>query len=208
MSLALLSLAFLLGIKHSYDADHLVAVGTILHRARTFSGAVKIGVSWAIGHMLTAGSITIVLFLLKDSILGTLLSYFEMITAVLLIALGIFALHTAIFSVYRNVGDTRLEARDHAHHYMLGIGVIHGLASNDELLTLLVASLGVATLGGMLLGVGVFSLGVVFGMLAFCAAFSIPWIRVQDAYTQKILAFVTGSISIIYGTTMLFGMQI
>lgn len=40
---------------------------------------------------------------------------------------------------------------------MLGIGFIHGLASDDELLILLTVLLEVATLAGMLLGVLVLS---------------------------------------------------
>src|SRR5439155_1132000 len=39
------------------------------------------------------------------------------------------------------------------HKTMFSIGIVHGLASNDELLYLLVVALGVATLGGILVGV-------------------------------------------------------
>jgi high-affinity nickel-transport protein len=214
MSFALLGLAFLLGIKHSYDADHLLAVGTVLHRVRSFAGALKVGASWAVGHMLTAGAITIVLFIFKDSVLGAVLAYFEMVVAVLLIVLGVFALRTAVFHrqihFHRDAEHAHLVtsdagANDHTHRYMFGVGVVHGLASNDELLTLLAASLGVATLGGTLLGIGVFSIGVILGMVAFCALFSIPWLRIRTTATQRILALVTGFLSIAYGISMFFG---
>jgi hypothetical protein len=214
MSLALLALAFALGIKHSYDADHLLAVGTILHRVRSIGSAVKIGASWAIGHMLTAAAITVVLFLFKDTLLSAFLSYFEPIVALLLIALGLFSLRSVLFHPSAHAHEERKHAhsilRDdgvnvHAHRYMFGVGVIHGLASNDELLILLTAGLGVATLGGTLLGIGAFSLGVIAGMTAFCVAFSMPQLRARSDMAQKILAFVTGGISVLYGIGMLLG---
>lgn len=214
MSLALLGLAFLLGIKHSYDADHLIAVSAILYRVRSIASAMKIGASWAAGHMLTAAVITVILFTFKDSILGSFLSYFEVIVAAMLIALGAFGIYNGFFRTETHVHGAAEHAHavvqsdgteDHTHRYMFGVGVIHGLASNDELLMLLVAGLGVASLGGTLLGIGVFSAGVVLGMVAFCAAFSIPWLRLRSGGAQRILAFVTGLVSIAYGILMFFG---
>lgn len=214
MSLALLGFAFLLGIKHSYDADHLIAVSAILYRVRSIANAIKIGVSWAVGHMLTATVITIILFTFKDSVLGSFLSYFEMVVALMLVALGGFSVYSGFYRTETHLHSGVEHAHtivqgdgteDHTHRYMFGVGVIHGLASNDELITLLLAGLGIASLSNAFLGIGVFSAGVVFGMVTFCALFSIPWLRVRSNRTQTALAFVTGGISIAYGISMLLG---
>ncbi len=46
-------LGFLLGLRHATDADHVVAVTTIVARERTLRRAAWIGALWGIGHTLT-----------------------------------------------------------------------------------------------------------------------------------------------------------
>jgi hypothetical protein len=54
MSLAaVLALGFFLGMRHATDADHVVAVSTIVSRQRTLRAAAPIGMLWGIGHTLT-----------------------------------------------------------------------------------------------------------------------------------------------------------
>src|SRR5437879_10746262 len=53
------------------------------------------------------------------------------------------------------------------HKTMYSVGIVHGLASNDELLVVFVVALGVATLGGSLVGVAVFRVGGVEGVGGF-----------------------------------------
>jgi len=51
--LAILSIGFLLGMRHATDPDHVVAVSTIVSRERSILKAGFIGVLWGIGHTLT-----------------------------------------------------------------------------------------------------------------------------------------------------------
>lgn len=51
---AIMILALALGFKHSYDADHLIAVSSILRRAKSIRSSWKSSIFWAIGHMITA----------------------------------------------------------------------------------------------------------------------------------------------------------
>lgn len=51
--LSILSLGFFLGMRHATDADHVIAVTTIVSRERTIRHAALIGISWGIGHTLT-----------------------------------------------------------------------------------------------------------------------------------------------------------
>lgn len=54
MSLAaVLALGFFLGMRHATDADHVVAVSTIVSRQRTLRAAAPIGMLWGVGHTLT-----------------------------------------------------------------------------------------------------------------------------------------------------------
>ena len=209
-----LLLALLLGFKHSYDADHVIAVSAILRKVKSFGSALKIGISWAIGHMITAAIITAMLFYFRESFLSGLLSHFEKIVGVMLIALGLWSLKDAIFfhSHSHRHGNTahshvhshfHKSKHSHLHKHMLGIGIVHGLASNDELLVLLTASLGVATFGGIMLGIGFFSIGVVLGMAVFSAFFAFPLVKLHSDRVYRLFSFATGAISVAYGALSL-----
>ena len=50
---SLLVLGFLLGTRHATDADHIVAIATIVSRQRSLRGSAMIGALWGIGHTLT-----------------------------------------------------------------------------------------------------------------------------------------------------------
>ena len=45
--------SLLLGMRHATDADHVVAVTTIVNRERTAWQSGRIGVMWGLGHTLT-----------------------------------------------------------------------------------------------------------------------------------------------------------
>jgi high-affinity nickel-transport protein len=46
-------LGFFLGMRHATDADHVIAVTTIVSRYRTTASAAMIGALWGVGHTLT-----------------------------------------------------------------------------------------------------------------------------------------------------------
>lgn len=87
----------------------------------------------------------------------------------------------------------------HAHRHVFGIGIIHGLASNDELLLLFAASFGVASLGLLLLGVFFFSIGVVLGMVVFSFLFSLPLVRLHSQKFYLFVSVLVGCLSVLYG---------
>ena len=211
------ALALFLGIKHSFDADHLIAVSNLLSATKSIAKAVRMSLSWAAGHMLTAALITVLLFTFKDTLLPLILGKMEIAAALMLIILGALSIYKSrIFHAHAHKHDGiphvhwhlhAAEGRaDHSHRHMFGIGVMHGLASNDELLLLLTASLGLSTLGEMIFGVAIFSLGVVIGMVAFSLLFTWSLLKVESARLSQAINLTAGCISVIYGATMLFGL--
>lgn len=50
---AILAIGFFLGIRHATDADHVLAVSTIVTKYRSVRHAAMIGVFWGVGHTLT-----------------------------------------------------------------------------------------------------------------------------------------------------------
>ena len=50
---AVLSLGFFLGMRHATDADHVVAISTIVSREKGIARAALVGGMWGVGHTLT-----------------------------------------------------------------------------------------------------------------------------------------------------------
>ncbi len=105
-SLPVVVLGFLFGMLHATDADHVVAVSTIVSRQRSLGGAARIGALWGVGHTLTVFIVggTIILFNLAISPRFALIT--EMGVALMLITLGVITLA----QVTRHVRETMLPA--------------------------------------------------------------------------------------------------
>jgi hypothetical protein len=88
---------------------------------------------------------------------------------------------------------------------MFWIGIIHGLASNDELLLLLTVTLTLTSLASVLLGTFLFSLGVVLGMIVFSVILTLPLLKIHSQKIQILFTFLTAILSIGYGVFSLAG---
>lgn len=213
----LLALALALGFKHAYDADHLVAVSNFLIRSPNIRNTVAMSLNWALGHMLTAGVITLLLYVAFSDAIVSSLSYFELGVGAMLIVLGVLGIawetgrfhvhfhrHGKISHAHPHVHALGL--RKHLHPHLFTVGVVQGLASNDELFTLLLISLGVVTLPGLILNVGIFSLGVALGMVLFGCLMSYPVARIGVVKAKRIVGISVGMMSIFYGSLLLLGL--
>ncbi len=220
-SLFFVALALALGFKHSYDADHLVAVSNLLTRSHSLRKTTFMSVSWAAGHMVTATIIMILLYEFRQTILRDFLSDFDLVVAVMLVVIGAVGLLVEFDVLHRHpheheLADRRVESHTHTHIHlrrtnehraMFGIGIVHGLASNDELLILFVASFGVTTLVGLLGGVGVFSIGVVVGMILFGIGVSYPMLRWGRARVRRVVNVGAALLSIAYAVYLFLGYE-
>jgi hypothetical protein len=207
-------LAFLLGLKHSYDADHLVAVSNYLTRSHSVANTVRLSVSWAGGHMVTATAVTLLLYFFRETFLSDLLGQFEFLVAGMLMIVGLLAfkdlrlLHAHVHShgghahAHRHL-HLRGAKEHHYHRHMLGIGIVHGLASNDELLVLLTLSLSLTTMFGILAGLAIFTMGVVVGMVSYGLVLNYPLRRFAGDRMRGIVNIVAGALSIGYGIFLL-----
>jgi high-affinity nickel permease len=215
---AFIILSLALGFKHSYDADHLVAVSNLISRSQSVRKTSLMSVSWAAGHMVTAGVITILLYTFRESILANLLGSLDLLVAIMLLAIGVIGLlwEFNLFHVHEHWHGLVQHRHFHTwlhkhlevhgeHKTMFSIGIVHGLASNDELLVLFVVALGVATLGGILLGVAVFSLGVVAGMILFAVSLNYPMLRWGQGPVRRVVNTSVAALSIAYAVLLFTG---
>lgn len=222
MSLPFFALAMGLGSKHAYDADHLVAVGNILTGSNSLRKTATMVPFWVAGHMSTALAITLALWFAKETYLGQFLAGMEVAVAVMLLGLGAWRI-LAFLQKRRGHehGHVHRLGRwftEHTHRHihlqrygghlgLFGVGVVHGIASNDEILVLATTALAVSTLGGLLAGVALFSLGVTLGMLLFGVGLTYPLVRRGGERTRDIAKLVAGVVCVAYAVWLFAGME-
>jgi high-affinity nickel-transport protein len=118
--LAVVALGFFLGMRHATDADHVIAVSTIVSRHRTRAGAAIIGGLWGIGHTVTILAVGAGIVLFGWVIPPRLGLSLELSVGVMLILLGLMNLSGVLRRVTEAVTPTgpepgQVHAHAHAH---------------------------------------------------------------------------------------------
>lgn len=116
--IAILALGFFLGMRHATDADHVVAVSTIVSRERSVVNAALIGALWGAGHTLTilaVGTAIIVFSFVVSPRLGLTMELSVGLMLVLLGALNILGFRRSVeeYVHHHNHSDT---PHEHAAH--------------------------------------------------------------------------------------------
>ena len=86
--LAALALGIALGLKHSLDPDHVIAVSTIVTEYRNPLRSFWVGVSWGLGHTTTLLLIGVVIILLRLTIPDRLALLMEFMVGIMLVGMG------------------------------------------------------------------------------------------------------------------------
>jgi hypothetical protein len=94
---AIALLGFALGMRHATDADHVVAVTTIVSSERRLGVAARVGLTWGLGHTLTVFAVGIAIIVFKIAIPARLGLSMELAVAIVLILLGM----SAVARVFR-----------------------------------------------------------------------------------------------------------
>ena len=87
--MSLLLLGFVLGLKHALDADHLIAVSTIVSERRGMLSSGVTGALWGVGHTTALLFVGVVIIALDLQIPERVALAMEMLVAFMLILLGI-----------------------------------------------------------------------------------------------------------------------
>ena len=148
--LALAGFGFLLGMRHATDADHVIAVTTILNRSRRFWDTTIIGALWGLGHTVTVVVVGVLIIGFNVVIPPPVGLAMEFAVAVMLITLGLLNLTGAarrITERFTPPAPIHGHAHEHVHaHDELGAthahehAHLHGHGSDRRLGT--VGSLG------------------------------------------------------------------
>ena len=113
--LALTALGFFLGMRHATDADHVIAVGTIVARQRTLRGGLVIGIAWGLGHTLTIVAVGGAIILFSVVIPPAVGLTMELTVALMLVALGLWNLAGIVSGVRAQLGRGERHAHPHQH---------------------------------------------------------------------------------------------
>lgn len=159
-----LLLGFALGLRHALDADHLVAMSTIVSRERSLPRAALLGGRWGIGHCLSLFTVGVAVVLLGVPFPESLGHALELGVGAMLIGLGIATL------LRRDRGNAA-PARASRRPFL--VGVAHGLAGSGALAILVLATIRAPWEG--LLYIGIFGLGSIGGMVGMSAIMSLPF---------------------------------
>jgi hypothetical protein len=185
-STSLLFLGFVLGMRHATDADHVVAVTTIVSDRSSLWRASAVGALWGIGHTVTillVGGAIVVFHLAIPPRLGLAM---EFAVAIMLIALGAMNLR----------GHTRA-ATSTARPVI--VGFVHGLAGSA-----FIALLVVAAVPGAWMGLGylaLFGLGTIAGMALITLTIAVPSTLAARRFglMQGALRLASGVASVAFG---------
>ena len=90
--LSVLLLGFFLGMRHATDADHVIAVSTIVSRQRSVWAAAWTGVLWGVGHTLTILAVGIGIIIFGLVIPPRVGLGMEFSVAIMLVLLGVLTL--------------------------------------------------------------------------------------------------------------------
>ena len=116
-----LFLGFFLGMRHATDADHVVAIATIVSRERSMVGSALIGAAWGVGHTITVmavGAAIIVFGVVIPPKLGLSMEFAVGIMLVLLGILTLTGMGRAVGAAHAHAGvpgGHALDLHDHPH---------------------------------------------------------------------------------------------
>jgi high-affinity nickel-transport protein len=201
-----LGLGFMLGLRHATDADHVVAVSTIVSRSRSLRSAVLIGMLWGLGHtvtiLLVGGAIVIFNLVVPPSMETAL----ELCVATMLIVLGGLNLYGALFERHAHEGSSVGVARGEQPLSLrpLFVGIVHGLAGSAAIALLVLTTIGDVVRA--LIYLGVFGGGTIAGMALLTLLVVVPVAAASRRFVaiDRYLAGATGAASFAFGAMLAF----
>ncbi len=222
---SILALGFLIGMRHTLEADHIAAVAALTARAGSVRQAVPLGLAWGAGHTVTLAAFALAVLVLDAAIPMELAGVLELAVGVMLIVLGADVLVRLVrerihFHVHRHGGAVHFHAHSHAgetvhqhdhdHGHPRGfkvraflVGIMHGMAGSAVLIVLALQSVP-STAAGLTM-IALFGVGSMLGMGLLTAVIAWPlgrWGRTLTWLHNAAKAGV-GTLTIAVGTGIL-----
>ena len=186
-SFSILLIGFVLGMRHATDADHVVAVTTIVSDQPSLLRASAVGALWGIGHTITILLVGGAIVVFRVAIPPRLGLAMEFAVAVMLIVLG------AVNLAGKQIASPNSSTRP------IVVGFVHGLAGSAFVALLVVAAVPGSLVG--LLYLALFGIGTIAGMALITMAIAMPSALTARRFVnmQRYLRLASGVASVAFG---------
>jgi len=224
-------LGLILGMRHSTDADHVVAISTIVTRQRSIRNAALIGSVWGLGHTITIFIVGSLIILFGVEIPPRLGLSMEFSVAIMLVLLGILNLTgvlqklTSRFTPAVVTPKNGLPFEPNKTHTSkmerllqnsvgrigiyqcirpLAIGLVHGLAGSAAVALLVLSTIRSPVWATVYLLV--FGAGTMIGMMCMTAMIAAPLAFAGDRFVKlgKYLGAASGMASLCFGSFLVY----
>jgi cytochrome c biogenesis protein CcdA len=187
--------AAIVGMRHAFEPDHLLAMSTLVARHDRLRPALKDGLLWGLGHTTMLVIFGSLIIFSQTTFLQS--PYFEAAVGLMLIGLGISRLIDK--NSYRPIQLSKQRAG-----FAYTVGLVHGLAGSGALVLLVMSELRQASWA--IAYILVFGLGSMLGMLAAAGLMRLPFTaRMRLGRNLQAGAVVLSSVlSIGYGGWMVW----
>jgi ABC-type nickel/cobalt efflux system permease component RcnA len=228
-------LGLILGMRHSTDADHVVAISTIVSKQRSIRNAAFIGSVWGIGHTITIFIVGSLIILFGVEIPPRVGLSMEFSVAVMLILLGILNLTgviqkvtarytPAIAAPSNSLASEKKETSAKGVRRLLdnsvgsfglyqclrplAIGLVHGLAGSAAVALLVLSTIHNPVWATAYLLI--FGAGTMVGMMCMTAAIAVPLTFAGDRFVQlgRYLGTASGMVSLCFGSFLVYQLGI
>lgn len=222
------------GLEHAFEADHLLAVNSLVTNRSNFKESVKDGIYWGIGHTLTIFAVAILMIGFKIVVSESIFNYLEAAVGLMLVFLGFYRMsklfqkntHSHTYSHSHTLSKTDSASHLHWHTYShshfitvsnhthpnnlnnfraaFGVGLIHGLAGSGALVVLVLSQMK-TTLEGLLY-ILIFGIGSILGMFIASGLFSLPYGKsiLKSQKLQIGLIIISSLLCILYGGKVIY----
>ncbi len=127
--ITVLTVGFVLGMRHAADPDHVIAVTTFVSNQRSIVRAAWIGILWGVGHTVTLFLVGTLIILFNLVIPARVGLGMELSVGLMLVMLGVMSLASLRRSPQRDIGADG--SHSHSHR---AVDCVPGHPSGDSLL--------------------------------------------------------------------------
>lgn len=234
-ALFVIVLGLILGMRHSTDADHVVAISTIVSKQRSVRNAALIGSVWGIGHTITIFIVGSLIILCGVEIPPRVGLSMEFSVAVMLVLLGVLNLSGVMQKIaerftlsssasidgppprVQNAGPPRANPWLQERIGCLGvyqclrplvIGLVHGLAGSAAVALLVLST--IRNPVWAMIYLLIFGAGTMIGMMCMTAAIAVPLSLGGHRFGKlsQYLGVASGVVSLCFGSVLVYQLGI